>query len=88
MYRNLSTISIAALFAGALVQPALAGESTASFETLDADGNGAISREEASNNSALSAAWDAADANQDGQLDMTEFSAMEISDAPVPPKDY
>jgi len=88
MYRKLSTISIAALFAGVLVQTAHAGESTASFNNLDADGNGAISREEASNNAALSAAWNAADANQDGQLDMAEFSAVEITDAPVPPKDY
>jgi len=88
MYRKLSTISIAALFAGTLVPTVYAGESTASFQSLDADGNGAISKEEAAHNAALSSAWGAADANQDGQLDMTEFSAMEITDAPATPKNY
>lgn len=60
----------------ALAATAMAGE-TDSFTKLDADGNGMISSEEAAADPKLSQDWDAADVNQDGQLERAEFSALE-----------
>jgi Ca2+-binding EF-hand superfamily protein len=52
---------------------------TVTFESLDADADGAISQDEAQGNPALSALWEEVDTNKDGQLDEAEFSAVEIT---------
>ena len=47
------------------------------FKTLDQDQNGAISQQEAQNQQQLSKDWAKYDTNQDGQIDVSEFSAFE-----------
>lgn len=47
------------------------------FAALDADKDGAISAIEAEANPDLMKTWSSIDANQDGQLDASEFSAFE-----------
>ena len=46
------------------------------FESLDANGDGQISREEAKASDSLMAVFETADVNQDGQLDKTEYDAL------------
>jgi hypothetical protein len=72
------SLSVATLLAGTLLQPVSAEEGKGDFKSLDADGNGAISAEEAQTNEALSASWETIDVNKDGQIDEAEFSAMDI----------
>jgi hypothetical protein len=92
MNNKLWTISAAMLLSGAIYQTAIAAEAdpgaamesaaaveTVTFESLDADANGAISQDEAQSNPALSAVWEEVDTNKDGQLDEAEFSAVEIT---------
>jgi len=44
--------------------------------TLDADGNGSISQEEAAANEDLMGKWDELDANADGEISAEELAAM------------
>lgn len=46
------------------------------FESLDANGDGQISLEEAKASDSLMAVFQTADKNQDGQLDKTEYDAV------------
>ncbi|HSH29464.1 MAG TPA: hypothetical protein VK971_06100 [Thiohalobacter sp.] len=57
------------------------------FEALDRDGDGYISAEEAGAHKGLEANWDKADANQDGHLDSSEFSAFEGEGRLSPPEE-
>ena len=50
---------------------------TEGFARLDADGDGKLSREEAQADPRLSSQWDSLDANADGNVDESEFSALE-----------
>ncbi len=72
MNKWLIALVISAFFGGA----ALAAEQP-TFQTLDQDGNGTISAQEAESDPALADAWDKADSNQDGVVDRAEFSAFE-----------
>jgi hypothetical protein len=60
-----------------------------SFSKLDKDKNGYISQQEAKSNKDLIEQWDTADADSDGQLEMSEFSAFEEGRAATftPPDD-
>jgi hypothetical protein len=69
--------SAMALAAAGFLSAAVAGEDA--FSTLDTNADGAISSEEATASEALYKDWESADANQDGQVDATEFSAFETS---------
>ncbi len=71
-------ISIAAIFALSAGAPLQAEENT-TFQSLDADANGYISPEEAASNNDLSASWNDLDADKNNLLDMSEFSAFEVS---------
>ncbi|OZG74579.1 hypothetical protein BTA51_06160 [Hahella sp. CCB-MM4] len=78
LVKTVAAFSLTALVAGA--GNALAGEakqemleSEAKFVSLDADKNGALSKEEASADSALAEAFASADADQDGQISKQEF---------------
>lgn len=53
------------------------GQLQASFEELDQNGDGKISRSEAQQSPVLSQEWRQADRNNDQQLDQAEFSAFE-----------
>ncbi len=82
MIRTYWNAGAAVLLAATLAQP-VAGEQTAGtdFKTLDRDQDGFISEQEAHGNTALIEVWAASDTNQDGQIDMIEFGAMEIPGA-------
>ena len=71
--KTLITVATAAalnLFVG------VAAAQQVSFETLDADGDGAINKEEATAHEQLSAAFDAVDVDQSGTLSKDEFTAV------------
>ncbi len=71
------TTILATLFAGTLAGTAFAqdGEMPA-FADVDADGNGAISQEEAATAPVVQEQWSALDVNADGQIDETEFASL------------
>ena len=54
------------------------GGTQMSFQQLDADGDGYITSEEASNSPVLTGQWQNADRNSDGRVDQSEFSAFEM----------
>lgn len=71
----------------------LGSESTEqSFKSLDTNNDGYISQKEAKADPMLSKQWDAADANSDGKVEKSEFSAFEAGTTPartyVPEEDY
>ena len=72
MHKTLFTLLIGTFFAASA---AVAGE--ASFKTLDQNGDGSISAEEAAYSETLTASWQTVDANADGMVDQAEFSAFE-----------
>jgi EF hand len=78
-----------ALLAGALLVSigAVAADYPATFESLDKDGNGYISSQEAAARPDLAKNWSAIDKNTDNQLDITEFSAFEGRATLTPPED-
>jgi len=57
------------------------------FEELDTDGDGYISKAEASKKAALSQGWLRADKDDDDRLDISEFSAFEGEEMFAPPED-
>lgn len=57
------------------------------FESLDTNGDGYISAKESADYKRLNANWDRADANEDGQLDISEFSAFEHEGQMTPPQE-
>jgi Ca2+-binding EF-hand superfamily protein len=54
-----------------------------SFKSLDTNHDGYISPQEAKANSKLSDQWNTADANGDGKIEESEFSAFEAGTAPT-----
>jgi hypothetical protein len=60
-----------------------------SFNKLDQNKDGYISQQEAKENKNLIEQWESVDADADGQLEMSEFSAFESGKAPgfTPPDD-
>jgi hypothetical protein len=80
---NLKKIVVAAgsvLFAGSLYAAGEQQGTTASAQELDQDGDGIISKEEAKaheDSDVIAENWPQIDANDDGQVDVSEFSAFE-----------
>jgi Ca2+-binding EF-hand superfamily protein len=70
-----------------LSAPLSAGEYQATFEALDADGDGYISNKEAAARKDIDERWVIIDKNSDGQLDITEFSAFESEGRFTPPEE-
>jgi hypothetical protein len=66
---------------------AWAGAGTATFQDLDANHDGQISRDEAKKSSEVNNKFDQADANKDGKLDAAEFSALEAMPKEATPKE-
>jgi hypothetical protein len=64
---------------------AWAGSGTVSFQDLDTNRDGQISREEAKKSPIVEKKFGQVDANRDGQLDMAEFAALEAVE--TTPKD-
>jgi Ca2+-binding EF-hand superfamily protein len=65
---------------------ALSAEEVKTFEQLDADSDGYISKEEAKADTSINRNWTKADKDKNGRLDTSEFSAFEASGY-VPPHD-
>jgi Ca2+-binding EF-hand superfamily protein len=66
---------------------AWAGSDTASFQDLDKNHDGQISRDEAKQSPQVSKNFDRADANKDGKLDSAEFAAVEAAPIESMPKE-
>ncbi|NIP73585.1 MAG: hypothetical protein GWO16_11385 [Gammaproteobacteria bacterium] len=56
------------------------GQERMSFQDLDADSDGQISREEAEKLPSLQNKFDSADANRDGSVSSAEFAAFEVEE--------
>ena len=69
------SLPIAALLAASLAQAADTPPPGPGRYPMDANNDGFVTREEAQSYPMLSAQFDAADANQDGRLDMAEMDA-------------
>ena len=78
-----ATSSVVILFGGL----ASAGDYAATFEQLDADGNGYISAEEAKARPGLADSLKASDTDGDGKLNSAEFSALEGKGRFSPPEE-
>jgi hypothetical protein len=82
-------LPVPALLAGALLVSitAAAADYPATFESLDTDGNGYISSQEAAARPDLAKNWPTIDKNSDDQLDIAELSAFEGKTTFTPPED-
>ncbi|MDH5258378.1 MAG: hypothetical protein OEX07_10225 [Gammaproteobacteria bacterium] len=56
------------------------------FDDIDSDGDGYISKKEANDIDHVKSNWTAADKDNDGKLDVSEFSAFEGKDKFQPPE--
>jgi EF hand len=66
---------------------AWAGSGKVSFQDLDTNHDGKISREEANKSPDVSKKFTRADTNRDGKLDAAEFAALETMPTEGMPKD-
>lgn len=66
---------------------AYAANEAATFDQLDGDSNGYLSKSEAGNRADLKKNWKSIDKDGDNQLDITEFSAFESIGRFSPPED-
>ena len=64
-----------------------AAEAPKTFEELDADGNGRISKQEAKDQKSIKRNWAKIDADKSGELDISEFSAFEGIGRYTPPEE-
>ena len=81
-----SSMVLALVLAGPATAAGMGGESTGttankSFNELDENGNGTLSRQEVEGNSELIDQWSQADTDGDGTIDRAEFSAFEASES-------
>jgi hypothetical protein len=76
MMKNMKIAKTAmAMVAAGFFTAAVAGEDA--FMKLDVNEDGYISAQEAAADESLHQSWETTDANQDGQVDATKFSAFE-----------
>lgn len=79
--------SIAGLVLGFGIVTALSAEEVKTFEELDANSDGYISKDEAKAQKSIEQNWTKADKDKNGRLDISEFSAFEGSGKYEPPED-
>lgn len=79
--------SIKGLVLGLGVITVLSAEEVKTFEELDADSDGYISKNEAKAQKSIEQNWAKADKDMNGRLDISEFSAFESIGRYVPPTD-
>ena len=82
---TLLLIPFLTLAGGSLV--AAEKEAAITFEQIDTNGDGYISREEAKVSRSMSQNWTKADKDKDGHVDISEFSAFESQGRFTPPED-
>ncbi len=58
---------------GGATAPSGAADRSAAFKSLDADGDGLVSKAEAAGNAEITAAFDRGDRNRDGKLSIAEY---------------
>ena len=75
MYRTL-VIVVAALAACSTMEREAGPDVAHSFRSLDRNGDGFITRDEARRDDAVARAFDLADRNADGKLDSAEFRSV------------
>ena len=78
---------ITGLVLGLGVVTALSAEEVKTFEDLDIDTNGYISKDEAMAQKSIKRNWAKVDADKNGRIDITEFSAFESTGRFTPPED-
>jgi Ca2+-binding EF-hand superfamily protein len=78
---------IAGLVFGLAGFNALAGEVPKTFEELDVDGNGYISKQEAEDQKSIKRNWSKIDTDKSGEVDISEFSAFEAIGTFTPPEE-
>lgn len=78
---------ITGLVLGLGVVTALSAEEVKTFEDLDIDTNGYISKDEAMAQESIKRNWAKVDADKDGRIDISEFSAFESIGRFTPPEE-
>lgn len=76
---------VTGLVLGLGVATALSADEVKTFEELDIDTNGYISKDEAKAQKSIDDNWAKADADKDGRIDVSEFSAFESTGRFTPP---
>ena len=76
---------ITGLVLGLGVATALSAEEVLTFDDMDVDSNGYISMDEAKAQKSINRNWAKIDADKDGNIDISEFSAFESIGRYVPP---
>jgi len=76
---------ITGLVLGLGVVTALSAEEVLTFDDMDVDSDGYISRDEAKAQKSINRNWAKIDADKDGNIDISEFSAFESIGRFVPP---
>ena len=79
--------SIAGIVLGLGMITALSAEEVKTFEELDANSDGYISKDEAMAQKSIERNWAKADKDKNGRLDISEFSAFEAAGKYEPPED-
>lgn len=79
--------SIAGLVFGVGVITALSAEEVKTFDDLDVNSDGYISKDEAMAQKSIERNWTKADKDKNGRLDISEFSAFEGMGKYEPPED-
>lgn len=78
---------VTGLVLGLGVVTALSAEEVKTFEDLDIDTNGYISKGEAMAEKSIDRNWAKVDTDKDGRIDVSEFSAFESIGRFTPPED-
>lgn len=78
---------VTGLIFGLSVVTALSAEEVKTFEEMDVNSDGYISKDEAKAEKALEGNWAKADKDKNGRIDSSEFSAFEAEGRYVPPTD-
>lgn len=81
----MKTAFLLGVFAAILIAGCAPVRHENSFEALDTNNDGSVSRQEAQARSDVVVNWRRIDQNDDGQLDVVEFSAFERARGVAPP---
>ncbi len=80
MNKLISTVATIAVFGILLSQTAAADDAAEAFRLLDVDSDGFVTLVEAEVNPELVDSFEDGDDNDDGKLDLVEFTKLEVTD--------